>query len=191
MARHLAASLLAATLLAATPLAAQLPDRIEHQAARTGYVNLSGPRVGAFVLGGDADRLRTRYDVDRVISQIGLALEQRFFAVPEGPTGVVELVALAGAADQGEFIPSGMLLFGLRTQGGIEIAMGPWFAEHDAAAVLQLGAILKAGWMRVPLTVQMMPSKDGTRVGVLTGFNAFRAPLRHSVGSITVMFEFV
>ncbi len=156
------------------PLAAQLPDRIERQAARASYVNLSGPRVGAFWLGGDQDKIRAEYDVDRVISQIGFALESRFFAVPEGPTGVVQLVALAGAADQGEFIPSGMLLFGLRSEGGLELAVGPWFAERDAAAVVQVGAVLRAGYMRVPIQVQVMPSGDGTRIGVLTGFNAFR-----------------
>ena len=173
-------AVLALTLAAAVasplarPLAAQLPDRIERQAARSAYVNLSGPRVGAFWLGGDQDKIRSQYDVDRVISQLGFALESRFFAVPEGPTGVVQLVALAGAADQGEFIPSGMLLFGLRSQGGLELAVGPWFAERDAAAVVQVGAVLRAGYMRVPMTVQIMPSGDGTRVGFLTGFNAFR-----------------
>jgi len=174
MTRPTAVLALALLLAGATPLAAQLPDRIERQAARSGYVNLSGPRFGALWLGGDQDKIRSRYDVDRVISQLGIALEQRFFAVPEGPTGVVQLVALAGAADQGEFIPSGMLLFGLRSQGGLEIAMGPWFAERDAAAVVQVGAVVRAGYMRIPLTVQVMPSSDGTRVGFLTGFNAFR-----------------
>jgi hypothetical protein len=174
MTRPTAVLAFALLLAGATPLAAQLPDRIERQAARSGYVNLSGPRFGALWLGGDQDKIRSRYDVDRVISQLGIALEQRFFAVPEGPTGVVQLVALAGAADQGEFIPSGMLLFGLRSQGGLEIAMGPWFAERDAAAVVQVGAVVRAGYMRIPLTVQVMPSSDGTRVGFLTGFNAFR-----------------
>ena len=174
MARSTAVLALALALAGASPLAAQLPDRIERQAARASYVNLSGPRVGAFWLGGDQDKIRSRYDVDRVISQLGFALESRFFAVPEGPTGVVQLVALAGAADQGEFIPSGMLLFWLRSQGGLELSVGPWVAERDAAAVLQVGAVLRAGYMRIPLQVQVMPSGDGTRVGFLTGFNAFR-----------------
>ena len=174
MARSTAVLALALALAGASPLAAQLPDRIERQAARSSYVNLSGPRVGAFVLAGENDRMRERYDVERVISQLGIALETRFMAVPEGPTGVMQLVALAGGADQGEFIPSGMLLLGLRSQGGFEISVGPWFAERDAAAVVQLGTVLRAGYMRVPLTVQIMPSADGTRVGFLTGFNAFR-----------------
>ena len=176
MGRPLAVLTLAAALVlgAAAPLHAQLPDRIEHQAARTGYVNLSGPRVGLIALGDAQDRVRSRYDVDRVISQLGIALESRFYGVPSGPTGVMELVALAGAADQGEFIPNGMLLFGIRSPGGMEIAIGPWFAERDAAAVIQLGATIPAGYLRIPVTLQVMPGKNGTRLGLLTGFNAFR-----------------
>jgi hypothetical protein len=175
-----ASTLLALSLVAAaaTPAAAQLPDRIERQAGRTGYVNLTGPRAGVLVLAGDEDRLREKYDVDRVVAQLGIAFERRMFAVPEGPTGVAQLVALAGIGDGGgtgaQFVPSGMLLFGLRTQGGFELSVGPWFAEKDAAAVVQLGAVLPAGYMRIPFHVQLMPTGDGLRVGFTTGFNALR-----------------
>ena len=170
----------AALLLLATArtAAAQLPDRIERQGTRTGYVNLTGPRAGVLFLAGDEDRLRKEYDVNRVVTQLGLALETRMFAVPEGPTGVAQLVALAGVGDGGgngaRFVPSGMLLFGLRTQGGFEVSVGPWFAERDAAAVVQLGAVLPAGYMRIPLHVQLMPTNSGLRVGFMTGFNALR-----------------
>ena len=166
-------------LLASARVAyAQLPDRIERQAARTGYVNLTGPRAGILYLAGDKDRLRDNYDVNHVVTQLGLAFERRAFAVPSGPTGVMQLVALAGIGDGGgtgaRFVPSGMLLFGLRSQGGVELSIGPWFAEHDAAPVVQLGAVLPAGYMRVPLHVQLMPTSNGLRVGFLTGFNALR-----------------
>jgi len=170
----------AALLLLATARTAQaqLPDRIERQGARTGYVNLSGPRAGVLFLAGDEDRLRNEYDVNRVVTQLGLALETRMFAVPEGPTGVAQLVALAGIGDGGgngaRFVPSGMVLFGLRTQGGFEVSVGPWFAERDAAAVVQFGAVLPAGYMRIPLHVQLMPTNNGLRVGFMTGFNALR-----------------
>ena len=177
MRRLLAASILAIAVAAPTAHA-QLPDRIERQGARTGYVNLSGPRAGVLFLAGDEDRLRDEYDVNRVVTQLGVALETRMFAVPEGPTGVAQLVALAGVGDGGgsgaRFVPSGMLLFGLRTQGGFELSVGPWFAERDAAAVVQLGAVLPAGYMRVPFHVQLMPTNNGLRIGVLTGFNALR-----------------
>jgi hypothetical protein len=167
-----------ALFLAASPAAAQLPDRIERQAARTGYVNLTGPRAGVLFLAGDEDRLRDNYDVDRVVAQLGFAFEQRMFAVPSGPTGVAQLVALAGIGDGGgsgaRFVPSGMLLFGLRTQGGLELSVGPWFAEKDAAAVVQIGAVLPAGYMRIPFLVQLMPTGEGVRFGVTTGFNALR-----------------
>ena len=157
---------------------AQLPDRIERQAGRTGYVNLTGPRAGVLFLAGDEDRLKENYDVERVVAQLGLALERRMFAVPEGPSGVVQLVALAGIGDGGgsgsQFVPSGMLLFGLRSQGGLELSIGPWFAERDAAAVVQVGAVLPAGYMRIPLHLQVMPTGDGVRVGFMTGFNALR-----------------
>ena len=175
-----AARLATAALLLLAPVAAhaQLPDRIERQGARTGYVNLSGPRVGVLFLGSDEDRLREQYDVNRVVTQLGVALETRMFAVPEGPTGVAQLVALAGIGDGGgngaRFVPSGMVLLGLRTQGGFEVSVGPWFAERDAAAVLQLGAVLPAGYMRIPLHVQLMPTNNGLRVGFMTGFNALR-----------------
>jgi hypothetical protein len=175
-----AASIATALLLLATArtAAAQLPDRIERQGVRTGYVNLSGPRAGVLFLAGDEDRLREEYDVNRVVTQLGVALETRMFAVPSGPTGVAQLVALAGVGDGGgsgaRFVPSGMLLLGLRTQGGFEVSVGPWFAERDAAAVVQLGAVLPAGYMRIPLHVQLMPTNTGLRVGFTTGFNALR-----------------
>ena len=165
-------------LATARSAAAQLPDRIERQGTRTGYVNLTGPRAGVLFLAGDEDRLRQEYDGNRVVTQLGLALETRMFAVPEGPTGVAQVVALAGIGDGGgngaRFVPSGMVLLGLRTQGGFEVSVGPWFAERDAAAVLQLGAVLPAGYMRIPLHVQLMPTNNGLRVGFMTGFNALR-----------------
>lgn len=168
----------AALSLAASTAHAQLPDRIERQAARTGYVNLTGPRAGVLFLTGDGDKLKENYDVSSAVAQLGFAFEQRAFAVPDGPTGVMQLVALAGIGDGGgsgaRFVPSGMLLFGLRSQGGIELSVGPWFAEKDAAAVVQLGAVLPAGYMRIPLHVQLMPTGDGMRVGVTTGFNLLR-----------------
>src|SRR5689334_16155621 len=103
MRRLSAATIVAVLLLLATARTAhaQLPDRIERQAARTGYVNLTGPRVGVLFLAGDEDRLRDNYDVDRVVTQLGIAFERRAFAVPEGPTGVMQLVALAGIGDGG------------------------------------------------------------------------------------------
>jgi hypothetical protein len=175
------AAILAASLLlaaSARTAAAQLPDRIERQAARSGYVNLTGPRAGVLFLAGDEDRLRDHYDVNRVVTQLGIALERRAFAVPDGPTGVMQLVALAGVGDGGgsgaRFVPSGMALFGLRTQGGFEVSVGPWFAEKDAAAVVQLGAVMPAGYMRIPFHVQLMPTSSGLRVGFMTGFNALR-----------------
>ena len=146
----------AALLLLATARVAQaqLPDRIERQAARSGYVNLTGPRAGILYLAGDKDRLRDNYDVDHVVTQLGVSFERRAFAVPSGP--------------------SCMLLFGLRSQGGMELSIGPWFAEHDAAPVVQIGAVLPAGYMRIPFHVQLMPTNNGVRVGFLTGFNALR-----------------
>ena len=180
MRRPSAASLLLAGIfvLASHPLAAQLPDRIERQAGRSGYVNLTGPRVGVLFLAGDEDRLKDNYDVDNVVAQLGIALERRAFAVPSGPTGVMQLVAFAGIGDGGgtgsRFVPSGMALFGLRTQGGFEVSVGPWFAEDDAAAVVQIGAVLPAGYMRIPFHVQLMPTGEGLRLGFTTGFNALR-----------------
>ena len=165
-----AALLLLATARSAT---AQLPDRIERQGARTGYVNLSGPRVGALFL-GEEDRLHRRWDVDRTITQVGLALETRTFAVREGPMGVLQLHAYAGFTDEGEVMPNGMLLVGLRTQNGIELSVGAWGTDGNAAPVLQVGTVFGAGWMRLPLSVQVMPTGDDTRVGFTAGFNAFR-----------------
>ena len=169
-----AALALAASLLAASPLAAQLPDRIIKQGARTGYVNLSGPRVGALFLAGDEDRMRRHHDIDRTLTQVGLALETRSFAVREGPTAVLQLHAYAGFSDEGKVIPNGMALFGLRTQNGIELSVGAWGAERVASPVAQVATVFNAGWMRLPLAVQVMPTSDGARVGFTAGFNAFR-----------------
>lgn len=170
-------------LAAARPLAAQLPDRIERRGGGTGYVNLSGPRVGVLFL-SDQDRLRDKFDIDHTVTQLGFSLERRMFAVPSGPTGVVQLTALAGISDRygndsdGKdtkwFVPSGMLLVGLRSPAGFELSFGPWFAERDVAPMVQVGAVLPAGYMRLPLHVQLIPLRNALRVGVLTGFNISR-----------------
>ena len=174
---------LTAALLAlfARSAAAQLPDRIERRGGGMGYVNLTGPRVGVLFL-EDQDRLRDSYDIDRTVTQLGFALERRMFAVPSGPMGVVQLTALAGVSDRfGDnddetkwFVPSGMLLVGLRTQSGCEVAFGGWAAERDVAPMLQVGAVLPAGYMRLPLHVQLVPMRNALRIGVLTGFNISR-----------------
>ena len=164
---------LAATAAAAPAQSAD--PHIVHRVLQPGETNLSGPRVGVTFLPDRAvDRIRDRYGVSGAISQIGWQMEHRFFAVPQGPAGLAELTLLAGAAEKGEFIPSAMLLFGVRSKSGFEVAAGAQGNPVEGTAVFQAGFTLSAGYLRFPMIVQVMPGAGGTRVGFLTGFNALR-----------------
>ena len=139
--------------------------------ART--VNLSGPRFGITALPpGVVAALQERsIDVRPAISQFGWQFEKQFYAKEGGVAAVTEWVTLIGGLDQGLAIPSVSWLVGLRTKEGTEFGIGPNVSPSGVALALAAGVTLRTGFMNVPLNVAVVPSKRGSRVSILTGFN--------------------
>lgn len=94
-------------------------------------VNLSGPRMGATLLTGEAERIMTApkkeggYDGFPLMSQFGYQFETQY--LNEGSfQALVEFIPMISGIDQGRFIPSFTLLNGFRNNlNGWEIAFGP------------------------------------------------------------------
>jgi hypothetical protein len=161
-------------LLAATaaPLSAQsVPSRRDLPPV-AGTLSLSGPRFGVTLLSDrTVDELATEgVDVGHVVSQFGWQFERQFYGSDDGWTVLNEWVLLAGGLDQGLLLPSVSWMIGLRTRNGVEIGVGPNLAASGAALALAGGVTLRAGVLNVPVNVAVVPSKNGARFSVLTGF---------------------
>ena len=136
-------------------------------------ISLTGPRIGMTVLdpGVRAKLLERGADVGPVISQFGWQHEKRFLSTPGGFTGVTEFVALLGGIDQGTVLPSLNWLVGARTAKGIEFAAGPNFSAAGTAMVFAAGVTYQTGNLNIPINIAVVPSKNGSRISMLVGFN--------------------
>ena len=142
----------------------------------TKTVNLSGPRFGLTALSpGVVDELHKReIDVTSNISQFGWQFERQFYTRDSGVAAVNEWVFLLGGLDQGVALPSLSWMVGLRTREGAEFGIGPNITPAGVALALAAGVTFRAGNLNVPMNVAVVPSKVGTRLSVLTGFNMRR-----------------
>jgi hypothetical protein len=142
----------------------------------TKAVNLSGPRFGMTALStGVVDELKKRnIEVGPNISQFGWQFEKQFYTRQSGVAAVNEWVFLLGGLDQGVALPSVSWLVGLRTREGAEFGIGPNVTPAGVALALAGGVTFRAGSLNVPMNVAVVPSKAGTRISVLTGFNMRR-----------------
>ena len=136
----------------------------------------SGPRFGVTYLGGAIpDTAAARgMEVSRVITQFGWQIERQFLAFDGGPTAVSEWILLVGGLEQGAFIPSISWIVGVRLPNNVEFGVGPNVAAGGTALVLTAGRTYTAGALNVPVNVAVVPSKIGTRLSVMTGFNMHR-----------------
>ena len=142
----------------------------------TKTVNLSGPRFGMTALStGVVDELKKRdIEVGTNISQFGWQFEKQFYTRSSGVAAVNEWVFLLGGLDQGVALPSLSWLVGLRTREGAEFGIGPNITPAGVALALAGGVTFRAGNLNVPMKVAVVPSKVGTRISILTGFNMRR-----------------
>ena len=139
-------------------------------------VSLSGPRFGVTSLAdGVVAKLQERsIEVQPLITQFGWQFERQFYSRDGGVAAVNEWVVLVGGLDQGEVLPSVSWLVGLRTREGTEIGVGPNITPVGVGLAFAAGMTLRAGIMNVPMNIAVVPSKAGTRVSFLTGFNLRR-----------------
>ncbi|HUR34928.1 MAG TPA: hypothetical protein VM032_14095 [Vicinamibacterales bacterium] len=162
----------------ATPLHAQSssghgPDN--PPLART--ASLAGPRFG-FTFLNDAIVARLKEEegitLKNGISQFGWQFERQFYSKVGGPTVLNEWVLLVGGLDQGVVVPSASWLVGLRTRDGAEFGLGPNVTPAGVALAFAAGVSFRAGVLNIPMNFAVVPSREGVRVSMLTGFTLRR-----------------
>lgn len=136
-------------------------------------VSLSGPRFGFTALSeGVVDALHERsIDVRSNITQFGWQFEREFYSKQGGLAAVNEWVLLFGGLEQGVVLPSLSWMVGLRSASGAEFGVGPNITPAGVALAVAGGVTFRSGALNVPMTFAVVPSKAGTRVSMLTGFN--------------------
>jgi hypothetical protein len=157
----------------AVPAAAQT-DNVVNPPPPVRSVNLSGPRFGFTSLSqGIVDKLATERDivVRTGITQFGWQFEKQFYSKTGGLAAVNEFVFLLGGLEQGVALPSASWMVGLRSPTGLEFGIGPNITPAGVALAVAGGVTFRSGSLNVPVTFAVVPSKDGMRVSMLTGFN--------------------
>jgi hypothetical protein len=137
--------------------------------------DLDGPRVGLTFMPNGAPR-----------TQFGWHSESQAGSGTRGPWFLVERIWLVGGVEKGEFIPSGTLIFGVRTPGGFEFGVGPSLTlgpeGFTTAIVAAAGQTLRYGGIRVPVNLAVaMSNREGrsaVRVSLITGW-AIKQSSRH------------
>ncbi|UOQ53731.1 hypothetical protein [Hymenobacter cellulosivorans] len=138
-------------------------------------VHLGGPRIGVTVLaGGVADRARSEYSVKPFLTQFGWQFETRIFRLPNGTSGLVELVPLIGGLEQNKFVPSLNALVGIRGPKGLEFGLGPNVSPLSASIVLAVGTSFRSHGVNFPVNFAVVPGNGGARFSLLFGFNSRR-----------------
>jgi hypothetical protein len=137
-------------------------------------ISLSGPRFGLTVLSdGVVQKLKVDTDITvaPMVSQFGWQFEKQWATGDHAPTVVTEWVMLFGGLDQGIVLPSLSWLVGMRTHEGTEFGVGPNVTPLGVGLVIAAGTTMRLGPLNIPFNVAFVPSKAGTRVSMLTGFN--------------------
>ena len=137
-------------------------------------IHLDGPRIGFTILSaGVVDKARENgVGIGPFITQFGWQFESRLFRLPNGISGLVELVPLVGGLEQGQFLPSISGLLGVRGAKGFEFGLGPNLTPLGASLVLAMGTSIQSHGINFPINLAVVPGKDGTRVSLLFGFNS-------------------
>ena len=137
-------------------------------------IHLDGPRVGFTVLSpGVLDKARESLsDLNPFLTQFGWQFESRLFRMPNGVSGLVELVPLVGGLEQGKFLPSVSGLLGVRGAKGFEFGLGPNVTPLGANLVLALGSSFHSNGINFPVNLAVVPGNGGARVSLMMGFNA-------------------
>ena len=157
----------------AVPAAAQT-DNVVNPPPPVRSVNLSGPRFGFTSLSqGIVDKLQQERNITvrPGITQFGWQFEKQFYSKAGGLAAVNEFVFLLGGLEQGVTLPSASWMVGLRSPSGVEFGIGPNITPAGVALALAGGVTFRSGSLNVPVTFAVVPSKDGMRVSMLTGFN--------------------
>jgi hypothetical protein len=144
----------------------------------------NGPRFGFTVMGPGTSRdwLKENHKA-AIITQFGWQFETRLFTMQDGTSGLVEWVVLVGGAEQGMFLTSGSMLFGLRGgKRGLEFGIGPNLSFTGMGLAIAVGGSIRTEHACIPINLALIPSvykehgfsgvgQTGARFSLLIGFN--------------------
>ena len=146
-------------------------------------VKLSGPRIGGTIVtsGASAEFIQNSlfpgddgWDPNgsstAVVSQYGWQLETRFIDGDE-ISGLVEWVFLVGGMERGLFLPSVSSLFGMRSKGGFEGALGPNLSLSGIGMVLAVGYTFQTETLNIPINLSFVPGKSMTYDDYISGWD--------------------
>jgi hypothetical protein len=154
------------------PPAAPTPEPRTAGRRQTTYTGIptkySGPRIGMTYIGpgSAADEIRSRGKTP-VVSQFGWQFETRLFTSSAGVSGLAEFVPLIGGMEQGLFLPSASLLFGLRVRDGVEVAVGPNLSLTGLGMVLAVGTSFHLDDIYFPVNLVFVPNVTKTETQTL------------------------
>ena len=181
----------AVAAFAIAALAAPGAARAQKTACGDGYtreISLSGPRFGLTYLSPGIvhalrDTLRASYNegasrLTSITTQFGWQFEHQFAISDCGPSALTEMVLLVGGMEQGLAIPSGSFLVGVRMPEGIEFGVGPNISPAGMALAFAGGTAVRSGYLEFPLTLALVPSREGARLSFLAGFKVRREARR-------------
>ena len=137
-------------------------------------IRLDGPRIGFTILSANVlDKARESIpDLNPFLTQFGWQFESRLFRLPNGVSGLVELVPLVGGLEQGKFLPSVSGLLGMRGAKGFEFGIGPNLTPLGTNLVLAVGTSFRSNGINFPVNLAVVPGNGGTRISLMFGFNA-------------------
>ena len=129
--------------------------------------HLDGPRIGLTFMPNGAPR-----------TQFGWHMENQVAPGTRGPWFLVERIFLIGGVEKSEFVPSGTLIFGVRTPSSSEVGVGPSLTIGPGgittAIVVAGGQTLHYGGVRVPINVALAISQrehvNSVLVTLITGW---------------------
>jgi hypothetical protein len=141
-------------------------------------IHLNGPRIGFTVLSANVlDKARENSylrSLSPFLTQFGWQFETRIFRMPNGTSGLLEVVPLIGGLEQGKFIPSLNALVGIRGPKGLEFGMGPNLTPMGVNVALAVGTSFRSNGVNFPVNFAVVPGNGGVRFSLLLGFNSRR-----------------
>lgn len=165
------------TLLYIVALLLLIPVHFSASAQRSGDllspIRQYGPRLGFTYIAQNVslDDGEKAEGASPFYMQVGWQFESPLLEIGYGAEVLLECVALLGAVERGEVMPSATFLIGTRTRKGVEFAAGPTINQHGIDLVLATGLTMHSSNADIPLTLAYVPNSNGGRISLFTGYS--------------------
>jgi hypothetical protein len=148
----------------------------ERQVKKLPRQSLSGPRFGFTTFTGETADLRSKADLEPIMSQFGWQFETQIVSQTSGNQALMEWLLLVGGVEEENTSASLAWLAGYRLPSGVELGVGPNLSLnlHDqsttSSMVVAAGVTAPFGDIYVPFNVAVAFAKGGPRFTTLIGW---------------------